>query len=244
MTRPGGPPGLFVTATDTGVGKTLVACALGRALRARGVRVGAFKPSETGVGPAGPLDARALRAAVGDVDPLEDVCPEPRALPAAPAVAGDAEGRPIDLGRIRAAHARLRARHDVLLVEGAGGLLVPLARDVTMADLAAELGYPLLVVARGALGTVNHTRLTLEVAAARGLAVAGVVVSHGPAALAAADARNLAALRDHLGGRLLAELPPLEDPAHADLTALAARVFPPPGARAGAAEARASRPDG
>jgi dethiobiotin synthetase len=221
-----GPAGLFITGTDTGVGKTVVACALARALRAREIDVGVLKPSETGVGERGPLDALALREAAGADDPLDDVCPEPRALPAAPAVAGEAEGRPIDLGRIRAAHARIRARHSVVLVEGAGGLLVPLAGETRMADLAAELGHPLLVVARGALGTVNHTLLTLEVAAARRLALAGVVVSHGSARLSAADQRNLGALRSALGPLLLAELPPLADPRHADGTALAERLWP------------------
>jgi dethiobiotin synthetase len=221
-----GPAGLFITGTDTGVGKTVVACALARALRARAIDVGVLKPSETGVGERGPLDALALREAAGADDPLDDVCPEPRALPAAPAVAGEAEGRPIDLGRIRAAHARIRARHSVVLVEGAGGLLVPLAGATRMADLAAELGHPLLVVARGALGTVNHTLLTLEVAAARGLALAGVVVSHGSAPLSAADERNLGALRAALGPRLLAELPPLADPGRADATALAQHLWP------------------
>lgn len=233
------PPGLFVTGTDTGVGKTLVACALARTLRARGVDVGVQKPAETGVGPAGPLDALALRAAAGADDPLEDVCPEPRALPAAPAVAGEAEGRPIDLVRIRSAFDRLRARHEVMLVEGAGGLLVPLAGSFSMADLAAELRLPLLVVARGALGTVNHTLLTLEAAAARGLAVAGVVVSCGPAPLAPAEAANLGALRRALGARLLAELPPLADPARADAADLVGRLWPGPIGGAGARRARA-----
>jgi dethiobiotin synthetase len=220
------PPGLFVTGTDTGVGKTLVACALARALRARGVDVGVLKPAETGVGPGGPLDALALRAAAGADDPLEDVCPEPRALPAAPAVAGEADGRPVDLERLRSAFARLRARHELLLVEGAGGLLVPLAGSFSMADLAAELRLPLLVVARGALGTVNHTLLTLEAAAARGLLVAGVVVSSGPVPLSPADAANLGALRRALGARLLAELPPLADPARADAAGLVGRLWP------------------
>ena len=230
VTQLAGPAGVFVTGTDTGVGKTLVACALARALRARGVDVGVQKPAETGVGAGGPLDALALREAAGVDDPLDHVCPAARALPAAPAVAGEAAGRPIDLGRIRSAYARLRARHDAMLVEGAGGLLVPLAGSFSMADFAAELGLPLLVVARGSLGTVNHTLLTLEVAAGRGLTVAGVVVSHGPTALSAADAANLGALRHALGSRLLAELPVLADPAGADAAGLAERLWPARGA--------------
>jgi dethiobiotin synthetase len=207
--------GLFVTGTDTGVGKTVVSCALARALRAGGFDVGVMKPCETGVTAAGPLDALALRAAAGADDPLEDVCPLAFALPAAPAVAARAEARTVDLGIVRKAAARLRACHDVLLVEGAGGALVPLAPGVAMADLALELALPVLVVARGALGTINHTLLTLEALASRGIALAGVVLSHGASALSAPDAANLAWLREALGPRLLGELPPLADPSDA-----------------------------
>lgn len=210
--RPAGPlpPGLFVTGTDTGVGKTVVACALAEQLRARRVDVGAMKPIETGVGPQGPLDAIALAEAAGSGDPLGRVCPVRLALPAAPDVAAEAEGRRVDLAAVRAAWAELRARHELLLVEGAGGLLVPIAAGFSMADLARELALPLLVVARGRLGTVNHTLLTLEVAAGRGLPIAGVVISHGPLPLSSADAANLRTLRTALGPRLVGELPPFE----------------------------------
>ena len=214
--------GFFVTGTDTGVGKTLVSTALVRALRARGIDAAGMKPVETGVGPAGPLDALALREAAGGADPLEDVCPERFALPAAPSVAAEEEGRTVDLGRIRAAFERLRARHACVIAEGAGGLLVPLAPGLDMADLARDLGLPLLVVTRAALGTINHTRLTLEAIAARGLALAGVVISHAGGPLSAADARNLEALRRLLGPRLVGEVPPLARgvPAPADAFAL------------------------
>jgi dethiobiotin synthetase len=201
--------GFFVTGTDTGVGKTLVACALAAELRARGLDVGAMKPVETGVGRAGPLDALALAAAAGAGDPLDAVCPQRFALPAAPAVAAAHAGLRVDLGAIRRAFALLTSRHEWLLVEGAGGLLVPLQDDFTMGELARELGLPLLLVARAALGTINHTRLTLEAAAARGLRVAGVVISHGAAPIAAAEAANLAALRSALGRLLHGEVPTL-----------------------------------
>lgn len=226
--------GLFVTGTDTGVGKTRVACALLRAWAERGLDVGAMKPVETGVGPAGPLDALALRAASGADDPLDDVCPQQFALPAAPAVAAARENRPLDRDAIRAAFARQRRRHRWLVVEGAGGLLVPLAGDATMADLAAELGLPLLVVARAALGTINHTLLTLEAAGRRGLAVAGVVVSHANGPLSPADAENLGALRRRLGARLRGELPFLREGEEPPPQALAADSL-----RAAAAEAAA-----
>jgi dethiobiotin synthetase len=202
------PPGLFVTGTDTGVGKTVVACALAEQLRARGVDVGVMKPIETGVGAQGPLDAIALAEAAGVDDPIERICPIRLELPAAPDVAAEAEGRALELGLVRAAFDALRARHELLLVEGAGGLLVPITAERSMAELARELGLPLLVVTRGRLGTVNHTRLTLEAAAARALPVAGVVISHGPMPLPSADQANLGALRRLLGPLLVGELPP------------------------------------
>lgn len=201
--------GLFVTGTDTGVGKTVVACALAAALRGRGLDVGAMKPIETGVGRAGPLDALALRRAAGADDPLDDVCPLRFALPAAPTVAAAREGRRIDLRAVARAFRRLAARHDLVVVEGAGGLLAPAATGMTMADLAERLGLPLVLVTRAALGTINHTRLALEAAERRGLRLAGVVVSHGPRRIPPADALNLAALRAELGPRLVGELAPL-----------------------------------
>jgi len=201
--------GVFVTGTDTGVGKTVVGCALARALRRAGRDVGVMKPVETGVGPEGPLDAIALRQAAEVAESLDEVCPQRFALPAAPSVAAGAEGRAVDLDRVRRGFARIAARHDFVLVEGAGGALVPLTKEVAMLDLALDLGLPLLVAARARLGTINHTLLTLEVARTRGARVAGVVISHADGALSDADAANLAALREALGERLLGEIPPL-----------------------------------
>jgi dethiobiotin synthetase len=209
------PRGCFVSGTDTGVGKTVVGRALVRALRERGVDVGVLKPIETGVGDAGPLDAIALRDAAGVGDPLDDICPQRFALPAAPTVAAAAEGRSVDLGAVQRAFARIGERHDFVIAEGAGGLLVPAADGVTMADLAARLALPVIVAARAALGTINHTLLTLEAAAARNLDVLGVVISHVDGELSRADRANLGALRDALGPRIIGEIPPLaagEDP--------------------------------
>ena len=210
--------GLFVTGTDTGVGKTVVGCTLAEALRRRHVDVGVMKPIETGVGPQGPLDAISLVESAGVSDPLELVCPQRFALPAAPSIAAAHEGRRVDLDAIRDAFATLAARHERMLVEGAGGLLVPIERGYAMADLARDLGLPLLVVTRASLGTVNHTLLTLEVARGRDLRVAGVVISHGARAISTSDAKNLEALREALGGALVGEIPSLDPsaalPAH------------------------------
>ena len=201
--------GVFVTGTDSGVGKTLVACGLVTALRGRGIDVGVMKPCETGVGAQGPLDAMALSRAAGDPDPLEEVCPLQLGLPAAPNVAAEHAGIEVDLGAILDTFRRLVSRHDFILVEGAGGLLVPTRSPANMADLALDMGLPVLVVVRTALGTINHTLLTLAEAERRGLEVAGVVASHSSGTLSGADEANFSHLRAILGDRLVGEIPPL-----------------------------------
>ncbi len=201
--------GIFVTGTDTGVGKTVVSRALIAAFRKAGLKVGAMKPIETGVGEEGPLDAIAMRDAGGVTDPLETICPQQFALPAAPNAAARAEGREVDIAAIDAAYETLAKGRDLMVVEGAGGLLVPIRDDWTMAELARRLDLPLLVVARASLGTINHTALTLEVAASKELPVLGVIISHGCRPISAADASNLLVLKNFLGNRLIGEILPL-----------------------------------
>ncbi len=173
--------GLFVTATDTGVGKTEVACALLRAARGGGVDAVGMKPAQSGATDGEPSDAERLLAASDRVEPLEAICPYALRAPLAPAVAARLEGVAIALPRILDAARALAARHAAVLVEGAGGLLVPLTERETYADLAVALGLPVLVVARAGLGTVNHTALTVEALRRRGLAIAGIVLNRtGP----------------------------------------------------------------
>jgi dethiobiotin synthetase len=167
---------LFVTGTDTGVGKTFVACALATAFRVRGRRVAVMKPVETGV-VGEPEDAMRLRAAAGDPAPLDEICPYRLRAPLAPAVAAHMEGVRIDVERLVALVRRRMAVADVLLVEGAGGLLVPLVDRMTWADFAARLALPVLIVAANRLGTINHCALTAQAAAAAGLGVRGFVLS-------------------------------------------------------------------
>jgi dethiobiotin synthetase len=169
--------GLFVTATDTGVGKTEVACALLRAARAAGLDAVGMKPAQSGATPGEPTDAERLLEASDGVEPLEAICPYALRAPLAPAVAARLEGKEISLPRLLEAARALAARHAALIVEGAGGLLVPLTERETYADLAAALGLPVLVVARAGLGTVNHTALTVEALRRRGLAIAGIVLN-------------------------------------------------------------------
>jgi dethiobiotin synthetase len=169
--------GLFVTATDTGVGKTEVACALLAEARARGLDAIGMKPAQSGAVAGEPSDAERLRAACGGVEPLEAICPHSLEAPLAPAVAARIEGREISFAGVLAAARALAARHAAIVVEGAGGLLVPLTERETYADLAGALALPVLLVARAGLGTVNHTALTVEALRRRGLAVAAIVLN-------------------------------------------------------------------
>ena len=212
--------GCFVSGSDTGAGKTVVGCALVRALRARGLDVGVLKPIETGVGEAGPLDAIALREAAGSDESIDEICPQQFPLPAAPTVAAKHARGGVDLDAIDRAFTRCAAQHEFGLAEGAGGLLVPVAEGLSMADLALRFDLPLIIAARAALGTINHTLLTLEAAAARGLELLGVVISHVDGELSAADRANLDHLREALGERMIGEIPPLAAGVDAPLDAI------------------------
>src|SRR4030095_6338537 len=139
--------------------------------------VAVLKPVETGVTDL-PEDAVALREAAADPAPLDEICPSRLLPPLAPSVAARLERATIDLARLEALVRRRLDAADVLIVEGAGGLLVPIADSVTYADLAARLRLPLVVVAANRLGAVNHCALTAQVAAAMGLHVLGIVLSN------------------------------------------------------------------
>jgi dethiobiotin synthetase len=169
--------GFFVTATDTGVGKTEIACALLRAARAAGIDAVGMKPAQSGHTPGEPSDADRLREASDRAEPLDAICPYSLQAPLAPGVAARLEGRTIELPRILEGARALAARHAALVVEGAGGLLVPLTERETYADLAVALGLPVILVARAGLGTVNHTALTVEALRRRGLVIAAIVLN-------------------------------------------------------------------
>jgi dethiobiotin synthetase len=164
------PRELFVTGTDTGVGKTCISLALLAAARRRGLRAAAMKPVETGCERCGgsliPGDAIALAEATGLDIPVEVACPNIYETPAAPSIAARREARPFSLAAVHAARQRILALSpDLIIYEGAGGLLVPLDETLTMLHLARSLGvHDLLLVARDALGTINHTALTVSAA--------------------------------------------------------------------------------
>jgi len=223
---------LFITGTDTGVGKTTVACALAAAFVRRGMRVATLKPVETGCpdGPDGlePADALRLARAAGEALPpartLAAICPNRFALPVSPEAAARAAGSAVDLAAIDHALAA-RAGADLLLVEGAGGLLVPLGEGLVTADLIARLSLPVLVVARAALGTVNHSLLTVEAIRRRGLVLAGVILSQASPERGPDEASNAAAIARHGGVAVLGTLPFIAGAADDALAKAAARTL-------------------
>jgi dethiobiotin synthetase len=177
------PRGIFVTGTDTGVGKTIVAATLARLLRMNGLSVGVMKPVTSGCRDENGLlrseDALLLCQAAG-IELCDDVAPYCLREALAPADAARIDGVRIDFSRIKSAYERLAATYQYVIVEGAGGLMVPLSGGLLVADLARELDLPLLVVARPGLGTINHTVLTCFAARHMGLQVAGVIINGMP----------------------------------------------------------------
>ena len=165
---------LFITGTDTGVGKTLIAGALAAVLKKKGIDVGVMKPVATG----GWDDARFLIRAAGVKDNLFLVNPYCLGTPVVPAVAAEIEGVKIDIRKIKNAYEELSKRHDILIVEGVGGLLVPIYKSYLVTDLINELKLPVIIVAKPGLGTINHTLLTIRQAKVSRINVLGVIISN------------------------------------------------------------------
>jgi dethiobiotin synthetase len=218
--------GFFVAGTDTGVGKTEIARAICALLARRGLRPVALKPVETGCAPEHPEDALALLAACGTGQLLDEVCPYRFRLPAAPLVAAEAEGATIDLFRIEELVSRATTP---IVVEAAGGLLVPLARAalsldqmdpadraparaiVTNLDLAERLRLPVVLVARAGLGTLNHTALSVDALERRGLETAAVVLNRCVAEDDPSVATNARWVSELTGARVLGPGPFVAD---------------------------------
>jgi dethiobiotin synthetase len=212
--------GCLVTATDTGVGKTVLAAAIVAALAARGEHVVALKPAVTGLDEpqAGVPADHDLLAACAGMSP-EAVAPHRFGPPASPHLAADLAGRPIDVAALVAA-ARTVAS-DALVVEGVGGLLVPLAPGWDVRRFARELGLPVIVAARPGLGTINHTLLTLEAARAAGLDVRAVVLTPWPAEPSVVEQSNRETIAE-LGAVAVATLGRVSRLAPAELARAAA----------------------
>ncbi|MEQ9617968.1 MAG: dethiobiotin synthase [Deltaproteobacteria bacterium] len=205
------PHGIFITGTDTGVGKTVITAALAWTLKRAGRDVAALKPVQTGTEQSGPTDIDFVQNVLGTKYGIDDVCPYRFPKPLAPLVASEIAGEKIDTRKIRKACDRLESVHDIVLVEGAGGLLVPILEDYLMSDLASDLDLPLLIVVRPGLGTLNHTLLTVESARARGLEVLGIVINNFPQDPGIAERTNPGLITAMSGVPLLGVYP--SDPA-------------------------------
>jgi len=236
--------GFLVAGTDTGVGKTEIARAICFSLARMGLKPVALKPVETGCDPQKPLDALALREACGGSgsQPLDEVCPYRFRLPAAPLVAAEAEGAQIDLLRIEQIVDRARTP---IVVEIAGGLMVPLAREplsldqtdpadraparaiVTNLDLADRLRLPVVLVARAGLGTLNHCALSIDALERRGLPIAAVVLNRTVPDDDPTVALNARWLIEMTGSQVLGPGPFVADPTErpAALSHLLARLL-------------------
>lgn len=198
--------GLFITATDTGAGKTFVTAALARLWRREDRSFRVCKPVATGAENVWSADTRLLAESLDDPD-LQAITPYTFAVPAAPPVAARLAGVSLRLEDLTAAVRRHAAEGDAVLVEGVGGLLCPLTERETVADLALDLALPLIVVARRSLGTINHTLLTVEAAQRRGLRVAGVVITATTPVTGVAEETAIEELQRRLDVPLLASLP-------------------------------------
>lgn len=196
------PAGVFVTGTGTNVGKTVVAAVLAQTLARQGKRVAVFKPAVTGLEEPPAPDHELLRIAAGSGQADGEIAPYRYGIPASPHLAAALAGEEIDPERLLEAARAASSEADALVCEGVGGLLVPLAgrlgrprdgkvdRPYLVRDLAADLGYPLVIAASPGLGTINHTLLTIESARGAGLEVSAVVLTPWPAHPTAIERSN------------------------------------------------------
>jgi len=212
--------GFFVTGTGTEVGKTVVAAVLARDLRRQGLTVAVFKPAVTGLDEPGEPDHALLRRAARSEQGDDEIAPYRYGPPASPHLAAAQAGEEIDPERLRSGARAAAEAADVLVCEGVGGLLVPLAwrlggamrhqgANYLVRDLAVDLGLPLIAAASPGLGTINHTLLTLEAARAAGLSVAAVVLTPWPKEPSAIESSNLETI-ESLGEVTVLTLPQLD----------------------------------
>ena len=200
-------PGLLITGTDTGVGKTYFACQLVKALRKAGADAVGYKPVCCGAR----TDAELLVEASDGVEPIEAVNPIWYQAAVAPAVAAELESKPVALAEIQAHAEELAARHELLVMEGVGGWEVPMTEKENLADLAAALGWPVILVAANRLGMLNHTLLTERAIRERGLKLVALVMNHLEEERDVAMATNRAVLTERIEGPLLVEVMPGQD---------------------------------
>jgi len=207
--------GVFITGTDTGVGKTVVAGAIARILSSEGVDVGVMKPFESGCRQAGddliPGDAAYLRCSARSEDPLEWITPYPFREALAPYAAAMHAKKKINFARILKAFRRLQKRHSFLVVEGVGGLMVPLTARKDLLSLVLLLELPVLLVARSGLGTLNHTLLTLGHGRAQGVSFSGLILNRTTPKKDLSEESNLEILKKRIDLPIIGPLPFLRE---------------------------------
>ncbi len=195
------PKGIFITGTDTGVGKTLISGAIARSLVSKGIHCGVMKPVESGCrlekNELTPSDGLYLKQAARSLDPIEQITPCRFRYPLSPYAATlEGEQGMLSLADIQKSYHQLSTNHDFLIVEGAGGLLVPLTQSHSLIDLILLLELPVLLVARSGLGTLNHTLLTLRYGTAQGITFLGVVLNRTSKKRATSEESNLKILSE------------------------------------------------
>lgn len=200
--------GFFITGTDTDVGKTIVGSALAKCI-SRDHEVEVFKPVQSGVESMEDSDAGLLWESAGKRGNLQDIVPYSFSEPVAPSRAAELEGVEINLDRIRRMYREVAESSDLILVEGAGGFLVPISENAMISDLAVEFNLPVIVVARPDLGTINHTLLTISSLRDHGLSVVGVLINNWDESKAGHAERSAQGLIEKFGGgvRILGHLP-------------------------------------
>jgi dethiobiotin synthetase len=207
------PPlkGIFIAGTDTAVGKTVIAGAIARALSSEGVDVGVMKPIETGCrrGKGGlvPADGIYLKAAARSTDSIGSVTPYRYRDPLAPYAASLREKKKVHLGNIVKAYDRLRRQRSFLIVEGVGGLMVPLTNTLDLIDLILLLDLPVLLVGRSGLGTLNHTLLTLRFGSEHGVRFIGIILNQLSPGKTLADKTNPEVLEGRINVPLAGPFP-------------------------------------
>ena len=201
----------FITGTDTGVGKTIAGGGIAGVLRRSGKKVGVLKPFESGCsnsdGELIPEDALFLKNISGCTEAINVICPYRMEHPLAPGVAAEIEGVSIDLGRIRSCFKALEKKYETVLVEGAGGLMVPVTVDFLTSDLIKMLGLPTIIVSRLSLGTINHSLLTVKHALSCGLSVTGIILNQTTSETGKAEETNPEVIKRFSGIPILGQIP-------------------------------------
>ena len=208
--------GFFVTGTDTGVGKTIITAALIKAAGLLGFRACGMKPIETGCLREGdtfiPSDGMFIKTIAHMEETVDHISPCCFEEPLAPLAASEIEGTSVDLQKIRNEYAALSQKCDVVIVEGIGGLLVPIRKDYFVLDLAKDFGLPAIVVSRPGLGTINHTMLSVNYAIKEGLSIAGIIINYkSPAEGSPAENTNPGVIKEISPVPIIGIFPYLKD---------------------------------